>query len=262
MKYEEFRQEDGYYYVIYKVINLLNDKFYVGMHKTKDLDDSYMGSGFRIKKAIEKYGKVNFKKEYLYFLNNYNELKNKEREIITEEFLLNENCYNVVLGGSGNFDRANARIKWLRENDINWSKNKGKKVSESLATSEKHKNKIYTKEFIDALKERSKLGKYKRGFITSQETKDKISKANKGKTVGIKNGAYGNKWIYNKEQNIFKSIKGKDLEYYISIGWILKSHSKIKGKIVIKNLKLNKMKYILKENLEEYLKSEWVRGRL
>lgn len=33
------------FYTVYRVTNNINGKFYIGTHKTKDINDSYHGSG-------------------------------------------------------------------------------------------------------------------------------------------------------------------------------------------------------------------------
>jgi len=89
------------YNTIYKITNKINGKTYIGMHKTKNLDDSYMGSGFLIKRAIKFHGKENFEKEILFVFDTYDEMLEKEKELVTESFVDNPMTYNLVCGGLG-----------------------------------------------------------------------------------------------------------------------------------------------------------------
>lgn len=93
-------------YTVYKIINNLNNKSYIGVHKTANLDDNYFGSGRAIKNAISKHGKHNFKKEILFVFESAKEAFEKEREL-TENFNLSCN-YNMRIGGVGGFTRENA----------------------------------------------------------------------------------------------------------------------------------------------------------
>ena len=90
-----------YFYTIYKTVNLIDGKIYIGKHKAKNPNGDYLGSGFMIKRAINKYGKVNFEKTVLYIFNNEEEMNLKEIEIVNEDFILQKNTYNIALGGQG-----------------------------------------------------------------------------------------------------------------------------------------------------------------
>jgi hypothetical protein len=87
------------YFLIYKITNLINEKYYIGRHATKNLNDGYLGSGKGIKNAIAKYGKENFKKEILVFANSAEELWKLEEEIVNKQVLQDPKSYNQTLGG-------------------------------------------------------------------------------------------------------------------------------------------------------------------
>lgn len=90
--------KDQYYYTVYKTTNLINNKIYIGVHKTKCPQDSYLGSGSRLKLAIKKYGKENFKKEILYIFKTEKEMIDKEIELVNYKFLKRSDIYNIKIG--------------------------------------------------------------------------------------------------------------------------------------------------------------------
>ena len=101
------------YHFIYRTTNLLNGKFYVGMHSTDNLEDGYVGSGKRLGYSIRKYGLENHKFEILEFLPSREELKKREAEVVNEELLSNPLCMNLKFGGEGGWDHINSNQEFL-----------------------------------------------------------------------------------------------------------------------------------------------------
>lgn len=98
------------FYVVYKTTNLINNKFYFGVHGSKYIDMSYIGSGKIIEQAIKKYGKKNFKVELLKFFFNEDDAYEYEKEIITEDFIKSKNCYNSKSGGK---EKTIEHLVWI-----------------------------------------------------------------------------------------------------------------------------------------------------
>lgn len=93
-------------HIVYKITNVLSGKFYIGVHSTADIDDSYMGSGKIIKAAISKHGVHNFKKEILSEWESRNLALEEEARLVEPE---EEGCYNLIPGGG-------APPRWEGEN--------------------------------------------------------------------------------------------------------------------------------------------------
>lgn len=86
-------------YYIYKTINLINNKMYIGQHYG-EIDDNYFGSGSLIKAAINKYGRKNFKKEILEICTDYDTLNEAEKKWINfYNAVQDDNFYNIASGG-------------------------------------------------------------------------------------------------------------------------------------------------------------------
>ena len=109
------------FYYLYEVRNVLNNKIYVGVHKTEDLEDGYMGSGTVLQEDIKKYGVENFQKSVLEYFSSSKDMYQRESEVVNSKFLLREDVYNVLPGVHGGFD-------WINSTGI--PKMKGKKHTE------------------------------------------------------------------------------------------------------------------------------------
>ena len=111
------------FYTIYKITNMVNGKIYIGCHKTKDLDDEYMGSGNLLKRAIKKHGLDNFKKEILEVFDSAKGMFECESLLVNKEFVKDSNTYNIKEGGKGGWDYNNSDDgiklrKWTWETGI------------------------------------------------------------------------------------------------------------------------------------------------
>ena len=105
------------FYTIYKTTNKINNKYYIGKHQTKNLEDGYLGSGKLLKDPIKKYGKENFIKEILFVFFSEEEMNAKEKELV----VVSEETYNLCPGGHGGFGYINSQYGtcWMTNNNLN-----------------------------------------------------------------------------------------------------------------------------------------------
>lgn len=87
------------YHYFYKIENIINGFYYYGIHSTNNLNDGYMGSGRKLKRAQQIYGIENFVKTILKYFDTREECANYEALIVNEQCINDPECYNVVLGG-------------------------------------------------------------------------------------------------------------------------------------------------------------------
>lgn len=142
--------------VIYKTTNLINGKIYIGQDSRNN--PNYYGSGKVLKSAISKYGKENFQKEILEYCATKDELN--EREIYWIQFYKsNISGYNISTGGNGG----------------NLGNVVNDKISKTIKLMYNDPDSIY-----NSTEYRLKLSGAKKGHVVTEETKEKISNAQKG----------------------------------------------------------------------------------
>ena len=186
------------YHILYRVTNVLNEKYYIGIHSTKNLKDGYKGSGKIILSSLKKHGKENHKFEILKFCDNRNDLIESEKQVVNDKLLKDKKCMNLQLGGISGFDF----IKLKRQADPAFDKKWKKMQSEKLKKVHKA-GKINYNTF--------------EGKSHSDETKLKMSKAKKGLGLKESNSQFGTCWITKQNEN--KKIKKEELESYLTKGW-------------------------------------------
>ena len=94
-----FIGSDGLYHYIYKIVNNINNREYIGMHSTKNLDDGYKGSGHLLKQAYKTYGIQSFTKIILKFCNSRQEVSLLEKQIVNADYINDDQTYNLREGG-------------------------------------------------------------------------------------------------------------------------------------------------------------------
>ena len=136
------------YYFVYRTTNTVTGEFYIGVHHSVSLEDSYLGSGRELRKAIQEYGRENFKREVLELCGSSEEAYEAEARYVTWKEVLDPKCYNVKLGGKGGADSltymhlGESCIR-VRENEIESYLRRGYKLGRPESCRERRKRMKY-----------------------------------------------------------------------------------------------------------------------
>lgn len=200
------------YYTIYKITNIVNGKIYIGVHQTYNLDDEYMGSSKLVANAIKKYGKENFKKEILYFVDSEDEMYAKEAEIVTEEFVKKTDNYNIKPGGIGGWTHVNSNIAYKRSyEDRQRAAKKGVETMRIRGVSFAGKNNPFKNPALQA-------DLHIRAQSPAANNKRKESFKRMGHQQSTKNTQYGTVWIFHELVG-HKKCHRSLLADYLDQGW-------------------------------------------
>lgn len=194
------------FFIVYKTINKVNGKFYVGIHSTENIDDGYLGSGKNLKIAISKYGRENFERVILKKCSSREEMIEEERKIVTFDFIRRRDTYNSELGGSGGKEwtpklretMSKVQKKRFSDGAVVW--NKGKKTGTFLTEDQR-------KELSNRMSGAGNhmFGKSAAENMTQEEYEKWCANVSKGNrkpkttTEGYKTYASKRRWIVNKE---------------------------------------------------------------
>ena len=178
---------------IYLTTNLINNKKYIGKRQKSKFDESYLGSGKHLKAAVLSYGKENFKCEILKWCRTKEELNESEKEFIAKYNAVNDaNFYNLSEGGEGG--NTGAQYKGMKPHIEHHSPETKLKMSQS-----------------------------RKGHLTSQETRHKISISNTGKKrtpeQNKANSERNKNKVWIRKDDIQKTIPLQELNDYLLDGW-------------------------------------------
>jgi len=274
------------YYTVYKITNLINNYIYIGCHATNKLNDSYKGSGTRLKLAYKELGKENFIKEILFIFDNKEDMLSKEFELVNSEFISRTDTYNVILGGDTYLNTDYVPVKDIYNNFLLVHINDPRYLSGELIPASY--NLVTVKDQNgNTLKVEKNDPRYLSGELVSNmincvAVKDKdgnnfiVDKTNEkylsGELVPVNTGKATvkdqNGKIFNVDTNDPRYLSGELIHINKgkknSLETILKKsgiNSSQYGKIWITNYELKENKKIIKEELDQYLNLGWIKGR-
>lgn len=213
-----------------------------------------MGSGTAIVRAIKKYGTDNFKKEILEYCDSYEDAFAKEGVLVTPDFLLRSDVYNLKCGGIGGWNHINnvpveerTNVKSIRQQIAS---------GELIAGGSTHwidsgRLKVQTTARLNQPSATIKA------LSLESRQKRKETFAQIGHSRGEKNSQFGKIWISNI---LTKEVSRITINDIIPEGWVRGKKGHVPKKMWVTNGITEH--YILLGNEQEYLINGFIGGRL
>lgn len=200
------------HYLIYKITNNINGKYYIGQHKTNNPLDNYMGSGKFINNAEQKYGLSSFTKEILFDFDNFEDMNNKEIELVqlSNCWPYDQMSYNLTEGGC----TQGYPVMYGEINPMYGKKHKMSsiyKMSDNNTGTQNKKwifnNTTQTNKCVlnNELEYYLSIG-WKLGRLNIKQPKNKITHL-------------GLKWVHNAELRLETQQSECNLRFYLNMGW-------------------------------------------
>ena len=285
------------YGYVYETTCKVNGKKYIGQHKSRKIDENYLGSGTVQRRAVKKYGKDNFTIKILQVCNNALELNAAEQLHIAENNAVQSSeFYNLINYGTQCQFSAETRSKMSEA-----AKRRSSLPEFKQRMSKLHSGKTIPQDVIlkrtETLKRTYELNGHplkgrklpaetvqrmiesRKGYTHSVETREKISQSLKAAFAnrdqsGENNPFYGKHHSEQTRSHLSKSIKGRvhvnngiinkqvrqsELQSYLDNGFTLGRMKSAVKRVWIHKDRASKL--IAESDVNTFLQSGWVIGR-
>lgn len=222
------------YGYIYKTVNLVNGKIYIGQKKSSTyLGVDYLGSGVRLKRAVRKYGKTNFSTSLIEECSDKSQMDEREKYYISYFDSTNPDIgYNISEGGTGG--DIISQLSLERQQEIQQKRD------------ETRRN--WSPEFLAERNRKLSIASRSREYKLTAEDKARISEALRKSRLGR---------IYVFKDNCQKSVLPEELAEYDAKGWH-RGCLYTAGTVWVHNGE--ECRHVQPVEVEEYLQHGWTLG--
>lgn len=227
--------------IVYKTTDTKTDRIYIGVDSINN--PAYFGSGTEIKQLILEGRISDLRKEILFIFDTVEEAFNKESEIVTEDFIKQNNVMNIALGGVwGSYSIGKITAKDKAGNIHTIFKDDERVTNGELVGIQKNKVSVIDKD----------------GKRLSVSINDKRYLSGE-----LKHNLKGRRWLFNSNTEHKVLVFPEDFELYLEKGYIFgggkirKVSSQSGMKLIHKGSKNTRVK---SDSLEEYLNDGWDLG--